>query len=61
MRIVLETYKFLYSKQDNKWYSLKEFNFLNMTNKLGWKGAQFMRFHIYFQVFACMWLSEFKG
>ena len=54
MKIVLETYTFLYSKQDNKLYYLKEFNFLNMTNKLGWKGAQFMRFHIYFQVFACM-------
>ena len=33
--IVLETYIFLKGRQDNKWCSLKKFDFSNKTNKVG--------------------------
>ena len=33
--VVLETYTFLKGREDNKWYSLKKFDFSNRINKVG--------------------------
>jgi len=33
----LKTFTFLYSKQDDKWYSFRKLDFWNRTNKLGQK------------------------
>ena len=33
----METYTFLKGKQDNKWYSLKKFDFSNRKNKVRWR------------------------
>ena len=35
--VVLEIYTFLKGRQDNKWYSLKKFDFSNMTKKVRWR------------------------
>ena len=51
MRVVLETYIFLYSIQDNKWCSLKKLNFLNKTKKFGMEGAN--TYHKTFFNFFC--------
>ena len=37
LRVVLETYTFLKGRQDNKWCSLKKFDFSNRTKK--WDGG----------------------
>ena len=42
MRVVLESYTFLYSRQDNKWCSLKMLNFWNNDKQTKTKGVLFM-------------------
>ena len=34
MRVVLETYTFLYSRQNNNYYSLKKFDFLKQDKQI---------------------------
>ena len=37
--VILETYTFLKGRQDNKWCSLKKFDFSNRTKKIRRKGV----------------------
>ena len=53
----METYTFLKGRQDNKWCSLKKFNFSNRTKKMGRREYIFVE--LYYFIFVKLCYFEF--